>query len=55
MSDLHFLGWIRGLKTMYYSRAPKAQKTYLDNVETNQPLNHVKINLDIEECLSCHA
>lgn len=55
MSDLHFLGWVKGLKTMYYSRAPKAQKTYLDNVETNQPLNHVKINLDIEECLSCHA
>ena len=55
MSDLHFLGWIRGLKTMYYSRAPKAQKTYLDNVETNQPLNHVKINLDIGECLSCYA
>lgn len=55
MSDLHFLAWTKGLKTMYYSRAPKAQKTYLDNVETNQPLNHVRPNLDLEECLSCHA
>lgn len=53
MSDLHFLGWIKGLKTMYYFRAPKAQKTYLNNVVDNQPLNHVKI--DFEECLSCHG
>lgn len=53
MSDIHFLGWVKGLKTMYYFRAPKAQKTYLNDVSTNQPLNHVKI--DFDECLSCHG
>ena len=53
MSDLHFLAFVKGVKTMYYFRAPKAQKTYLNDVSTNQPLNHVKI--DFDECLSCHA
>lgn len=55
MSDLHFYAWVRGLKTMYYVRADKPQKTYLNNVEQNQPLNHVKIDFDLSECLSCHG
>lgn len=55
MSDLHFLAWVKGLKTLYYCRVPKAQKTYLNNVESNQPLNHVKVEMDFEECLSCHG
>lgn len=55
MSDIHFLAWVKGLKTLYYCRVPKAQKTYLNNVETNQPLNHVKIDIDFSECLSCEG
>ena len=55
MADLHLYAWSRGLKTLYYCRAPEAQKTYLNNVETNQPLNHVKVDFNIEECLSCHG
>lgn len=58
MSDLHFFAWVKGLKTLYYCRVPKAQKTYLNNVETNQPLNHVKVQMneiDFNDCLSCHG
>lgn len=56
MSDLHFIAFIKGIKTLYYCRVPKAQKTYLNNVEQNQPLNHVKVeSMDLTECLSCHG
>jgi len=55
MSDVHFLAWVKGVKTLYYSRAEKPQKSSTGSIKDNQPLNHVKVNIDFEECLSCSA
>lgn len=55
MSDIHFLAWVKGLKSLYYARAEKPQRSGTKTVEQNQPLNHVKVEVDFEECLSCQA
>lgn len=55
MSDIHMMAWFKGVKTMYYCRAEGAGKISLSTSDKSAPLNSVpvKVNFDIDECLSC--
>ncbi len=55
MSDLHFLGWAKNLKSFYYCRSKPATRA---NVGTGRekPLNSVDApKIDMEGCVSCEG
>lgn len=53
MSDLHFLGWLKGLKSFYYCRAKPAQRAEI-GTGSDKPLNSVQApTVEFGECLSC--
>lgn len=56
MSDLHFLAWKKGLKTLYYCRAEAATKVNL-GTGGDKPLNAlpVKAKIEFDTCLSCEG
>ena len=56
MHDIHFKGWLSGVKTFYYCRAKKAERAKLGTGK-DKPLNAlpVKQTIQYEECKACEG
>lgn len=56
MSDIHILGWLKGVKTFYYCRSEPATRANL-GTGGDKPLNSVPVKqkVEYEECVSCSA
>lgn len=54
MSDVHFLAWKKGVKTLYYCRSEPAANVELGN-GSNKPLNAVPVKIEFDECLACEG
>ena len=56
MSDVHFMAWRKGLKSLYYCRAKPATKASV-GTGGSKPLNSVPVRtkIEFETCLSCEG
>lgn len=54
MSDIHVLGWMKGIKTFYYARGEDTTKASVGD-GGKEPLNAVPVDFKVEfnDCLSC--
>lgn len=56
LSDIHFMAWLKGLKSLYYCRGKSAVKANI-GTGADRPLNAVPVRakIEYEGCLSCEG
>lgn len=56
MHDIHFTGWLSGVKTFYYSRSKKAERAKVGTGK-DKPLNAlaVKQTIEYDDCKACEG